>query len=275
MEDPYIIPILFTNLTLAPGYTVQTNQSDGEFGFESTNGMTSNTLSSLVTNHFQPAVYFVTVEATTASGYRFRATSNGVTIDTTPPILDFPIDQFDVSFSLTEPTRFQGNDNAIAAAWSISDLQSGVVEYQWAIGTTPYGDDTQTFESVGMATSAINTQLSSNLQDNTTYYVTVLAINSAGLSANVTSDGITYIATELNVTELESFVILEFTDVVLTIDGDNGTQVDVVRVEREDRASVRWEGVGEDVEEICKCVCVCVCVCACVPVCVRVFMYLF
>ena len=206
---------------------------------------------SLLSDHFQPSVYYITVEATTASGRHITSSSNGVIIDTTPPEVVSAIEHFDVSFSTVIPTRFQGNNNTISARWLFRDLQSGIVEYLWAIGTRPFSLDVQMFESVGIATEAVNSNLSSVLQPNTTYYVTVIAINGAGVRSNATSGGITYVATELNQTELEALVRVEFTE-VLSVAGENGIQLDILRAEREDRASVSWEGVGEDVEQTCE-----------------------
>ena len=206
---------------------------------------------SLLSDHFQPSVYYITVEAITASGRHITSSSNGVIIDTTPPEVVSSIEHFDVSFSTVIPTRFQGNNNTISARWLFRDLQSGIVEYLWAIGTRPFSVDVQMFESVGIATGAVNSNLSSVLQPNTTYYVTVIAINGAGVRSNATSGGITYVATELNRTELEALVRVEFTEVISVV-GENGIQLDILRTEREDRASVSWEGVGEDVEQTCE-----------------------
>ena len=206
---------------------------------------------SLLSDHFQPSVYYITVEAITASGQHITSSSNGVIIDTTPPEVVSSIEHFDVSFSTVIPTRFQGNNNTISARWLFRDLQSGIVEYLWAIGTRPFSMDVQNFESVGIATEAVKSNLSSVLQPNTTYYVTVIAINGAGVSSNATSGGITYVATELNRTELEALVRVEFTE-VLSVAGENGIRLDILRTEREDRASVSWEGVAEDVEQTCE-----------------------
>lgn len=247
--DPYEIPVTFNNLTLQAGYYIDQNQSVAPgSGFELSN---SNTILLALSAHFQPAVYYITIEATTASGKHISASSNGVIIDVTPPEIVSPIEHFDVSFSTSEPTSFQGNDSVIAARWSFRDPQSSVIEYMWAIGSSPYGQDIQRFESVGLSTSASNENLLGVLEHNTTYYVTVVAINGAGLSSNVSSNGITYLETELNVTELEAFVIVERTE-VLTIGGENETIEEFLRTEQGDRAAIQWSGVGEEVREICK-----------------------
>ena len=104
--------------------------------------------------------------------------------------------------------------------------------------------------SVGAATRATNSSLLGLLEANTTYYVTVIAVNGAGLRANVTSGGITYIESELNITLLELIFEVEFAEVLAFLVNDTANEV--LRTVREDRASILWAGVSEDIEEICK-----------------------
>ena len=173
-----------------------------------------------------------------------------MTIDTSPPELVGSIDHYDVAFSTVEPTIFQGNNDTVSASWAFRDPQSGVVEYLWAIGSYPYGEDVQELVSVGTATRATNSNLLGLLEANTTYYVTVIAVNGAGVRANRTSGGITYIVSELNITELELIFEVEFAEVFAFLVND--TVNEILRTVREDRASILWAGVSEDIEEICK-----------------------
>lgn len=124
-----------------------------------------------------------------------------------------------------------------------------MVNYTWSIGTTPFGTDVQDYVYVGLSTEGLAGNLS--LFHNVTYYVSVLAQNGAGLFANVTSEGVTYIATELNVALLSGLVNVEFTELLVFVDGA-GEQFTVRRTDRDFRASVRWEGVQADIEDICK-----------------------
>lgn len=251
--DPYTITLTFRDLNLDDGYYSDIEQSlssGGGLPLHLTNENAQNVLSDPLTDHFQPPVYYVTVEAITASGKRFSASSNGVTIDTSPPVLEGPIEQFDVTFSTEEPTIFQGNNDTISARWQFQDPQSGIVEYLWAIGSYPYGDDVQEFASVGTATEGTNSSLLGTLEANTTYYVTVVAVNGAGLRSNATSEGITYLETEINVTALELIVEIEFAEVLMFVVND--TVSETLRTVREDRASIFWTGVSDDIEEICK-----------------------
>ena len=245
--DPQTFPFSLPNLTLSPGYhTNQSDASSGDFEFENDN--TPNTLLSLFTDHFQPSIYYLTVEAVTASGQYIRTSSNGVTIDTTPPESIAPVDHFDVTYSSVRPTYFQASNDTVSVRWAFRDLESGIVDYKWGIGTSPNTTDVQPLVSVGAAISGINRDLLGVLMHNVTYYVTVVATNGAGLTASATSDGVTYSATELNATALEEAVEIEFVSRLIA-GADIG---EVLVVEQGDRAAIAWEGVSEDVEDICK-----------------------
>lgn len=239
--DPYIISVTFLNLTLSPGYLTDTaplNQSDDSFIVPASS------------EWYQPATYYITVEAITASGRRVTSTSNGVTIDATPPELTSPILHYDVSFSSEEPVRFQGNNDTIAGSWRFADEQSGIVSHSWAIGSTPFGTDVQDYIGVGVSTRAMATDLL--LTHNTTYYISVVARNGAGLVANVTSEGVTYLATRLNVTLLDRLVDVEFTELLTFRDEESGREFEVRQADRDFRAAVSWSGVGDDIEQLCK-----------------------
>ena len=244
--DPHTLSFTLPNLTLSPGY--HTNQSDaesGDFEFESTN--TPNTLVSLFSDHFQPSIYYLTVQAVTASGVYTTTSSNGVTIDISPPEPIAPIDHFDVTFSSVQPSDFQASNDTISVRWAFIDPQSGIVDYQWGIGTAPNTTDIQPLVSVGVATSGINRGFLGELKHNVTYYVTVVATNGAGLSASAVSAGVTYSVSELNTTALEEVVEIEFVKSVM-VEGAR----EVLVVEQDDRAAITWDGVSQDVEDICK-----------------------
>lgn len=84
----------------------------------------------------------------------------------------------------------QASLNTISANWSgFSDTESGIVSYEWAIGTTAGGTDVQPFVSIALSTLAMNSSIT--LANGQTYFVTIRATNGAGLQSVRTSDGVT------------------------------------------------------------------------------------
>jgi N-acetylneuraminic acid mutarotase len=154
-------------------------------GFVPVGLSTSTTASSL--SLVQGTTYYVTVRATNGVGLQTTATSNGVFVDTVPPVGGVVNDgraaDVDVQTSVT----------TIEANWSgFSDAQSGIVGYEWAIGSTPGGQEIRVFESVGLmtqaSTSAVDYVLA--LQNGQTVYVSVRATNGSGLATVAVSDGV-------------------------------------------------------------------------------------
>ncbi|KAI8519526.1 hypothetical protein Bbelb_027830 [Branchiostoma belcheri] len=135
------------------------------------------------------AVYYLTVRALAGSGRAATASSNGIYIDVTPPVIE-NLFHVDMSWSPDEPTSYQGDNSTIAVYWEAYDKESEVVECQWAVGTSPGQTDVQNFTSVGPDQNLVyNDKLDGNLSNKHTYYVTVRLVNGAGLvSEETTSD---------------------------------------------------------------------------------------
>lgn len=108
-----------------------------------------------------------------------------------------------VDIDWTKPEDFIVNDGAnndidvfsshsIASNWSDSeDPNSGITNYQVAIGTNPGDDDVLTWTNKQLNTNHIENIAS--LSYNQVYYVSVLAENAAGLTKIISSDGQKYI----------------------------------------------------------------------------------
>lgn len=105
-------------------------------------------------------------------------------VDTTPPTGGL------VNDGTGSDVDSQASTTSISANWSgFVDPQSGIASYEWAIGTTAGGTNVQTYAPVA-GTSATNAALA--LTNGATYFVSVRAINGAGLTgAAVSSDGVT------------------------------------------------------------------------------------
>lgn len=116
-----------------------------------------------------------------AQGYILRSTETGIILvaDTTPPTT--PV--------VTDDGQFTTSSTQLHVAWSSSDNESVIAEYQYAIGTTQGGTDVVGWTSAGTATEATCTGLS--LTTGTKYYISVKAKNVDGLWSDVgVSDGI-------------------------------------------------------------------------------------
>jgi hypothetical protein len=91
---------------------------------------------------------------------------------------------------VTDEGALTANRTQLAASWTSADPESGIREFQYAIGTTPGGTEVKPFTSTTQ-NSIVVTGL--NLQPGTTYYFAVKATNAAGLTSDIgISDGIRY-----------------------------------------------------------------------------------
>ncbi|MEW5768585.1 MAG: FG-GAP-like repeat-containing protein [bacterium] len=125
--------------------------------------------------------YYFAVKAKNGAGlWSEVGISNGIKVnDSTPPTKPVVTDDGDVTSDKTK----------LHAKWSSSDPESGIVEYQYAIGTTSGGTNVVGWTSVGLATEVTKSGL--NLIWGQTYYFAVKAKNGAGLWSEVgVSNGI-------------------------------------------------------------------------------------
>jgi hypothetical protein len=108
------------------------------------------------------------------SNGQYSVFASDTTAPTTPVVLD--------GGAATNST------SSLSASWSSGDSESGIREYQYAIGTTPGGTNVVPFTTT---TSNFAVASGLTLTPGSTYYFTVRAVNNDGLvSATGTSDGI-------------------------------------------------------------------------------------
>lgn len=102
-------------------------------------------------------------------------------IDLTAPTFDFVSDGSASDVDTFYSTTIFGN-------WEMTDIHSGIANYEYAIGTTPNGTDIISWTNSGGATFA--SQLLTSPIYNQIYYYSIRSANGAGLnSAAFTSDG--------------------------------------------------------------------------------------
>ena len=128
--------------------------------------------------------YYFGVKAQNGAGlWSAVGVSDGIAVllalDTTPPTTPVVTDEGATTTSTSQ----------LYASWSSGDPESGIAEYQYAIGTTSGGTDVVDWTSAGTDTAVTRTEL--NLTAGTAYCFAVKARNGEGLWSSVgTSDGI-------------------------------------------------------------------------------------
>ena len=128
--------------------------------------------------------YFITVRATTESGYSQTATSNGVRVDSTPAVRGEVRDG-----QALADIDYQADDTYIYANWdNFQDEESDVTEYTWCAGTGKGICDIVPETNVGDRTSA-KQQIEPALPEGIEIFVTVSTFNNAGASTTSSSDG--------------------------------------------------------------------------------------
>ena len=128
--------------------------------------------------------YYVTIRATSDSGYTTTATSNGVRVDSTPPVGGEVRD----GRTLMD-IDYQADDTYIYANWEeFQDEESDITGYTWCAGTGKGVCDIISETNVGDRTSA-GQEISPPLPEGISIFVTVSTLNNAGASTTASSDG--------------------------------------------------------------------------------------
>lgn len=109
-------------------------------------------------------------------------------------------------------SHFQGQ--TISGNWSFSDPHSGIIQYEYAVGTSPNDDNVIGWTNAGTNTSFTESFTNGILGQ--TYYVSVRATNGAGLISQSSSNGQVYSADNLSLedNQLDQVVVFPnpFTD---------------------------------------------------------------
>ncbi len=141
---------------------------------------------------------------------------------------------------VTDEGMYTVSDTTLTANWTATDAESGIAEYQYAIGTTIGGNDVVDWT---LTTEASVTRSGLSLSVGSTYYFSVKAKNSAGIWSEAgNSDGITVGAPNGTIAFVKSLAdgqIVGLTSKVLTAnfglssyieesDGSSGIRIDGV-----------------------------------------------
>ena len=131
----------------------------------------------MLTKFKEGHTYSSGIEIVNAVGLKMVNWTNGVTIDSTPPVLT----NLKLSF---HPLK-----ELLRADWSASDKESGLKSVSWGLGTNAEANDVKNFTEV--LPSLTNISISSvSFQQGRTCFLNVFAINNGGLTSKSSSSAI-------------------------------------------------------------------------------------
>ena len=166
-------------------YSVGTSPGDTNIVSWTDNGsVTQVTISNFTLTH--ETIYFANIRAQDMAGnISTIQSSDGIMADLYSPTVGFVRD------GLQEDESFTPSDTSLVANWDgFADTTSGIVRYEYAVGTSPEGSDvTGDWVSAGLNTSI---SASIELEETITYYFSIRAVDQVNnISSIVSSDGIT------------------------------------------------------------------------------------
>ncbi|XP_022799532.1 uncharacterized protein LOC111337483 [Stylophora pistillata] len=202
--------------------------------------------------------YYAIVRGTNAIGLSTEGTSGGVLIDLTPPLqkddgnvsppssgnrakLNASLLQVDVSNSSTAngpSITFKCLEEYLTSSWEeFEDRESGMVNYDWCVGTAKSLCDVVSMRSVGMKTRGA--AIVNRLQSGTMLFSTVFAINGAKMRRQIISRPCTVIA-----------VAPKFTEVIDISSFSSSNLTDTDWKATMQSLSFRWKAIGSYLDEI-------------------------
>ncbi|XP_033731539.1 uncharacterized protein LOC117321182 [Pecten maximus] len=182
--------------------------------------------------------YYAIAKVTNFAGDESISYSNGIVVDTTPPVCE-PVKCVDPAYSSTEETNFIGTHQQIGAYWSCIEDISELKETVISVISLDDGLDVHQEENIGLE-SSFNIVLKNGtlFQDKKQYRFNLRISNTAGLSSSYFCD----------VTALFSPPAIDHLQVTtfFTAVADNASSVEFI--EQNDRLGVSWINDDDGVE---------------------------
>ena len=129
--------------------------------------------------------YTIFLRVYNRAGVLKKISSNGVIIDTTPPVPSEIIPRLsplEWSFSEQTATYYSSSASDIYVTWkNFEELESEIWYYKWAIGTSKYGTQLQPLINIGLVTNANTSGNGLNIRPGIRYFVTVIGRNRVDL----------------------------------------------------------------------------------------------
>ncbi|KAK7494165.1 hypothetical protein BaRGS_00014638, partial [Batillaria attramentaria] len=139
--------------------------------------------------------YYTTVRALNNDGQAVQSTSDGFTVDVSPPQLSLisVSSESDPSRLVPETVLYQQEPDALPAEWNYTDLDSKVVNVQYAIGTYPGDDSVVTFTPMAISDSQEGSMPSESIYlrtDGSPNLLSLRAEDAVGLSTQIVAPSV-------------------------------------------------------------------------------------
>ncbi|XP_069118478.1 uncharacterized protein [Argopecten irradians] len=183
-------------------------------------------------------IYYAVAKITNFAKNDIFSYSNGIFIDSTPPVCE-ELKCVDPTYSSTEETSFIGSNKQLGAYWScaeeISELNDAVI----SVISLDDGRYVYPEENIGLKTSIdIELRNGTYFEDRKQYRLNLTIYNTAGLSSSYFCD----VTTLLSPPAIDHLHVTSFFTVVT----DNTSSVEFIA--HNDRLGISWSDEGGDVE---------------------------
>ncbi|XP_062588030.1 uncharacterized protein LOC134249701 [Saccostrea cucullata] len=151
---------------------------------------------------YDSTTYFIHTLIVNSAGITTHSASKGVIIDNTPPEFNY-VRCVDPLSSTEEPSLYQGSNDSLRAYWDCKEDVGQIVDYKIDAGTSPENNDILSDLPVGKGRKFLYSNLKTPLEHGKTYYITVRAVNSAGMVGK----GSCNIIVELSPPNVENLIV--------------------------------------------------------------------
>ena len=137
--------------------------------------------------------YFVTVTAVNSAGLSASGSSDGVTVDATPPsIHGFSLEAIvSLKVQKSDVSGVSGNPYAVTVVWNVvDDIESDIRRLSICVGRSNDTCDLQTWIDINLDALSFTVSFPRRLQSGTVFTVCLMAENGARLKTSVCSDNI-------------------------------------------------------------------------------------
>ncbi|KAL5015119.1 hypothetical protein ScPMuIL_009389 [Solemya velum] len=121
-------------------------------------GLSSSGYAQAVLSLVSGQTYYTTVRAVTNAGAVLETVTDGLTVDTSPPVISLDSVSEEVSPYLTAASSvlYQSSTDTLSALWHYNDSEASVQNAWYSVGTVPFGQEVWTRQEVGISPNLIS-----------------------------------------------------------------------------------------------------------------------